>query len=297
MITERQLARYRGRTRGQICPVEILKIADLKLDSCQRMLDQGHAWRCVKKDGGINWHKFQPLDVVRKSTGQLTVINGQHRLEMLRMVLPDQETVQCRVIDTDDEREAAQYFADFNARGIKKVGDTDLLWAEIIAEDPKALKILRSLEKMHLSTGRINWQETTLSIDLASLRRCLQWGSAETERAVNLYKQAWPGERVINGDVLTGLVRLLTFNHYQKDLALTEQYGRDFDQWFVATFQHLSINRAKYTEYRNAKAGWYDGVAWGLLEDFTQSQFNKLKGAPDNRALREQHGNIKTGGR
>lgn len=292
MITERQLARYRGRVKNTLPKFEDLKIAELKMDRCQRMLDQQHAFNCIKRSGGIDWFKFKPVDVVRKSNGEQTVIDGQNRIEMVRMVLPDCKEIPCRVIECDDPRVAAGLFADFNARGIKKVGDTDLLWAEIIAEDARALKILAALESMSLNTGRVNQSDVTQSIDLASFRRCLSWGLTETKRAVNLYRQAWPQSKTINGDILMGMVRLLTFDHLRRDLAENTQYGRDFDQWFVATFQHLSENRAKYTEYRNARAGWYDGVAWGLLEDFTQSQLNKLRGYPDSRVLRQQHGQI-----
>lgn len=291
MITEKQLAKYRGRVKNTLPKIETLKIAELKMDDCQRMLDQQHAFNCIRRSGGIDWFKFKPVDVVRKSTGEQTVIDGQNRIEMVRMVLPDCQEIPCRVIECDDPKVAAGLFADFNARGIKKVGDTDLLWAEIIAEDARALKILKALQAMDLSTGRVN-QGAAQTVDLASFRRCLTWGFEETKRARGLYTQAWPNQRVINGDILMGLVRLLTFDHYKKDLAADTQYGRDFDAWFVATFQHLSENRAKYTEYRNARAGWYDGVAWGLLEDFTQSQLNKLKGYPNNRALELQHGNI-----
>lgn len=292
MITEKQLAKYRGRVKNTLPKIETLKIAELKMDDCQRMLDQQHAFNCIRRSGGIDWFKFKPVDVVRKSTGEQTVIDGQNRIEMVRMILPDIQEIPCRVIECDDPKVAAGLFADFNARGIKKVGDTDLLWAEIIAEDAKALKTLKALESMNLNTGRVNQSDLTRAIDLASFRRSLSWGEAETARAVNLYTQAWPQAKLINGDILTGLVRLLTFDHYKKDLAPDTQYGRDFDAWFVATFQHLSENRAKYTEYRNARAGWYDGVAWGLLEDFTQSQLNKLKGYPTSRTLELQHGNI-----
>lgn len=297
-ITERQRSRYKGRTLNKRCTFEMLPIKSLKLDRCQRMLDQAHAVKCIRQSGGLDWFKMQPIDVVRNSQGECTVINGQHRLAMLEIVLPDEEQVQCRVIETDSQAQAARLFADFNARGIKRVKDTDLLWAEIIAESPQALRTYGLLKKMNLRTDRVNeytdeGQPTgALNIDLAAFNRCCRWGVPETERAVDLYRRAWPRERGVNGDVITGLTRLLTFDHLRRDLAPSTQYGQNFDQWFVATMQHLHINRAKYENYRNARAGWYDGVAWGLLEDFTQSQFNQGRGAPQSLRLKEQHGNI-----
>lgn len=293
MITERQLAKYRGQVKGQPCSIEQLDIDSLTLNKTQRMLDQQHAWRCIKQAGGLDWHLFQPLNVVRKSTGQVEVIDGQHRLEILRMVMPEQKTAPCRVIETDDDREAARLFTQLNLKLIKRVKDTDLLWAEIIEGDRKALKIEKVLKDLGLRTGRVNQDQGTMSVDLPNFRRSLNWGEAETRRAVGLYQQAWPEEKQINGDVLTGMVRLLTFDHYRKDLAPGTMYGDDFDHWFVAVFQHLDVNRAKYENYRNARSGWYDGVAWGLLEDFTASQLRKMRGAPDHRRLKEQHGFIK----
>lgn len=294
MLSQRQLARYQGRETGFVCPIEMLAVSDLKMDHCQRMLDKNHVSKLIRKNGGINWFKFQPLDVVRKSTGELTVINGQHRLEILRQILPQQETVQCRVIDSDDERLAAELFASFNAREIKRVKDTDLLYAEILAGDARALKILKALEQCDLQTGRVNEAPGRLTVELASFTKCIKWGLGETERAVKLYRQAWPRERSVNGDVLTGMVRLLTTDHYQQDLAESEPYGRDFDQWFVAVFQHLSLDRAKYTEYRNSQSGnWYDGVAWGLLVDFSESQLQKSRGYPSKTRMAEIHGNTR----
>ena len=293
MLTQRQLDKYRGQVKGQPCRIEELTIAALTLNPCQRILDQQHAWQCVRRAGGLDWNLFQPLNVVRKSTGQLEVIDGQHRLEILRMVLPEQKTVQCRVIETDSNQEAARLFTQLNLKLIKRVKDTDLLWAEIIEGDERALKTEKFLVDNELSTGRINQEQAKNTVDLPSLRRCLQWGVKETARAVALFRQAWPLERVINGDVLTGMVRLLTFDHYREDLAENTMYGEDFDRWFVAVFQHLDVNRAKYENYRQARAGWFDGVAWGLLEDFTASQLRRLRGAPNNRVLKQQHGFIK----
>lgn len=247
---------------------------DTPMDDSQRDFNENDVVRYIAKSQCLDWNLFGVVTVVERSDGSQTMINGQHRTSIVKTLAPTEKTVPAHIIKTDDKEYAAKLFAYLNGVASRNVSREQLLWAEVLAADPDALKMKQDLTTCGLACGRVNAGPNIPQVKRAGFEKCQRFGIAETKYATQLIKQAYP--EADNFDILLqGLTRLLSQDPYKGLMNTNIALGKSFQDWFVNHLPfHLNYKEATFPELRNMR--WYDDVAFGLYERFVR--FMERKG-------------------
>lgn len=239
---------------------------DTPMDDSQRDFNEADVVRYISKNQCLDWNLFGVVTVVERSDGSRTMINGQHRTSIVKTLAPNEKTVPAHIIKTDDKEYAAKLFAGLNGVLSRNVSREQLLWAEVLAMDPVALKLKQDLIVCGLACGKVNSSKTTPQVKRAGFEKCQRFGIAETKFASDLIKQAYPDAD--NFDILLqGLTRLVSHDNYKGLMNSNIALGKSFQDWFV-NYLPLSRNykEATFPEFRLGQ--WYNGVAYGLYKQF-----------------------------
>lgn len=254
---------------------------DTPMHKSQRAYKKQNVFKYIAKVKGLDWNLFGYATAVkRKSDGQLAVINGQHRINLVKIVSPLTTEVPAQIIEVDDtdfDTYASALFSQFNGQVAKALSNEELFYSQVLAKDPESLKMEQVLIKCGLSCGLVNKTTKTDPVVYATFKKCLKLGEAETIRAVELMKAGFKG---VADDPLHGLVYLLSLTEY-KDLGNNKlKIGKDFEEWLTkAVPMFHTLNDLKFKKYR-ANPAWYKGVAYGLLKSFAKFQRNHSRTAP-----------------
>lgn len=272
--------KYIGVVWGTPAPGDSIPI-DTPMHKSQRAYKKQNVYKYIAKVKGLDWNLFGYATAVkRKSDGQLAVINGQHRINLVKIVSPQTIKVPAHIIEVDDEdfdTYASALFSQFNGEVSKSLSNEELFHSQVLAKDPKALQMEQILIKCGLSCGVVNQSSTTYPVVYATFRKCLDLSEDATIRAVELMKI---GFKSVADDPLHGLVYLLSLPEY-KDLGNNKlKIGKDFEEWLTkAVPMFHTLNDLRFKKYR-ANPSWFKGVAYGLLKSFAKFQRNHSRTAP-----------------
>lgn len=247
---------------------------DTPLHEVQRPLHERAITKYIDLVGTIDWNLFGYVTAVRYPDKSLAIIDGQHRISLVKTLSPQTKEVPAHIIDVKNDEYAALLFAYLNGVAIRKVSNEELLWAEVIARDPVALDILRVLKLAGVSCGQVNAGH--IKVSRVTFVKCMKLGEAETILAVDLIKKAYPGRDNIDL-LLHGLVKLLSIPQYA-GLSNNLTLGKMFREWMTDVFplQH-DYKEACFKQYQN-NSQWQIGIAYGLMEKFQTYMIRKNKG-------------------
>lgn len=251
---------------------------DTPMDPSQRDFNPNDVIKYISKSQGLDWNLFGYATVVEDpKTGLRTMINGQHRTSIVKTLAPDVKTVPAHIIRTDDPQYAAKLFAYLNGVASRNVSREQLLWAEVLAGDPVALKIKQQLIYCDLSCGKVNAAPGRRDISRAAFEKCVKLGVEETRYAAQLISLAYP-KQVSFDNLIHGLVRLLTLEPYTKLMNLERALGKNFAKWFVEVLPQ-SFTYKESTKIVVRTDPWQNSIAYGLYSKFYNWMDNQgLKG-------------------
>ena len=196
---------------GEPPRMEWLAVADLHLDaSYQRDIKTRAAAKVIDRIArDFSWAKFQCLTVAKRPSGKCFVVDGQHRLMVVRRL--HIASVPCVVFDVASSRAEAQMFSDIN-RVRRTVSALDLHKAAVAAGDDAALLIEAVLARADMQVAPHSnftaWQPSHVSA-LGALRSCIRLhGETATEAALIGIQDAWPGQVIRTmGELLPGIAK------------------------------------------------------------------------------------------
>jgi hypothetical protein len=275
----KSVEKYIGCERGQWAPGARIPV-DTPLASCQRPYKARNVYKYISEVKGLDKHLFGYATAVkRKSDGKLALINGQHRINLVKIVSPTTTEVPAQVIEVDDdefESYSSLLFQQSNGKVSKSLSNEELFKSSVLAKDNHALYVESILQKCGLSIGEVNTNPGNLPVVYAGFTKCLKLGEAETVRAVELLKT---GFNTVADDPLHGLVFLFSQSEYA-DLANPKiAIGKHFEQWFTkAVPMFHGVNDLKFKKYR--RGAWEKGIAYGIAQSFAKFQRNKGLSAP-----------------
>lgn len=275
----KNVAKYIGIEWGEWAPGDRISV-DTELAVCQRPYKPQNVYKYIAKVGGLDKNLFGYATAVRrKSDGKLALINGQHRINLVKILSPSTKTVPAHIIDVEDEdfvTYGSKYFAEINGVVSKTLSNEELFKSRVLAQDPAALDILRVMQIANVSIGEINQSSTSKPVLYATFVKCLKLSEVATVRGIELLKA---GFKTVNDDVLHGLVFLLAHEKYQDLGDRQKAIGKHFETWLTkAVPMFHGVEDLKFKKYR--QGSWQHGVAYGLVQSFAKYQRNKGSVAP-----------------
>lgn len=253
-----------GQQYGTPAPGHRVSI-DTNLDITQRMFKSSDVIKYINEVQCVDWNQFGYVTVVEHTDGRRTIIDGQHRTGVVRALLPDCKEIPAHIIHTDDHKYAAKLFARLNGVTVRKISNEELLWAEVLAESPEALKTFHWLVKCNLACGRVNDDGIRPQVKRATFERAVKFSPLATRSAVELITKAYPNAKSFD-NLLLGLVRLLSHGQYAKLTNKNITIGQMFEQWMNYYGQGHKITELVDLVPRTDP--WYDSIAYGLYKQF-----------------------------
>ncbi len=249
----------------------------------QRSYKKQNVYKYIAEIGGLDWNLFGYATAVRrKSDGQLALINGQHRINLVKIVAPMIQQVPAHIIEVDDndfDSYGSALFSQFNGKVSKGLSNEELFHSEVIAGDDYALYVETILKRLGLSIGVVNQNSKHHPVVYANFVKCLKLSESATERSVQLMLK---GFKTVADDPLHGLVFLLSLPEYEKLGDNTTKIGKDFEDWLTKAVPLFhSVTDLKFKKYRN-NPNYAKGIAYGLLKSFAKYQRNHSRTAPPN---------------
>lgn len=173
----------------------------------QRALDTAHAQAI-----GEN---FDPalmgeLTVAETRRGRRWIIDGQHRhAGALRFLNGDDaQQVACRVIEVEDDAEAARLFLGLNTH--KSVRTLDKFFVRVVAKDVNALGVTAILDRYGLKVTRTRGEGSVQAVDACETVFARKSGALLLDRVIGVLHQAWGNDPdAYHGQLIRGLGLLL----------------------------------------------------------------------------------------
>jgi len=275
----KSVEKYIGEEWGHWAPGDRIPV-DIPLASCQRPYKARNVYKYISEVKGLDRNLFGYATAVkRKSDGKLALINGQHRINLVKIISPTTTEVPAQVIEVDDhefESYSSLLFQQSNGKVSKGLSNEELFKSSVLAKDAYALYIESIIKQCDLSIGEVNCVLNTFPIVYAGFVKCLKLGESETVRAVDLFKQ---GFNTVADDPLHGLVFLFAQPTYADLADPTTAVGKHFEQWLTrAVPMFHGVNDLKFKKYR--QGAWEKGIAYGIAQSFAKYQRNKGLYAP-----------------
>lgn len=260
---------------------------DTPMHISQRAYKKQNVFKYIAKVGGLDWNLFGYATAVkRRSDGSMAVINGQHRINLVKVVAPWVTEVPAQVIEVDDleyETYASELFSQFNGETSKSLTNEELFHSKVLALDPDSLHMKQVLEDLGLSCGTVNASATNHPVVYATFVKCLALSEQATRRAVELMKA---GFKTVADDPLHGLVFLLSHVDYKEFGDPKTNMGKSFEDWFTKGVPMMhSIQDLKFKKFRN-NPSWQKGIAYGLVMSFVKFQRNGKRPAPKIKTIK-----------
>lgn len=167
------------------CKLEYLPVYGLTVDgNVQRSLDRSRAAAIADK---LDVNALGVLTVSRRANGANHVIDGQHRVEGLRLAGGENEKVQCRVFTGLSLEDEARLFRLLNnTKGLQAL---DKFRVRVVEGEPNAVAIYDMLTKYG---WKVNFGGHDGSFSaVASLERVFLRDAAAAERAIATVTRAW----------------------------------------------------------------------------------------------------------
>lgn len=266
----KNIKHFVGAQRGVMAPGDRVSV-DTPMNITQRGLHRKDIYKWIEKHKGVDWNLFGYVTVVQFPNGDREMINGQHRTDLVKMVLPEQTEVPAHIINIEDQDYAAKLFAAMNGGSSRKLTTEELFWSEVIGKEPFALYVKEQLEKMNLACGKVNEGKGRKQVKYPNFTKCLKMGEDATAVAVSLIDNAYP-DQGIDDQVLSGVTRLLSLKEYAEYADSDTTLGKQFEEWFTGSLaDNHQLTELRFNLYKNTSQ-WYNGVAFGLAKKFSHFQ-------------------------
>lgn len=277
-----ELEKYQYCTRGKPATGESISV-DTPLHVAQRDISISDIKKWAHKHQGIDWNLFGYATAVKHSDGTLELINGQHRIQLVKWLLPDVQVVPAHIIEigTDGNDYIGKLFADMNGGSQRRLTPEDLLWAEVIGRESKALHVKKCLEAAGLACGKVNAVNDNPQVSRHTFEACLAYGEASTFTAVNLFVSAFKPRGKIDSQIVTALTLMFSLTDYADYADISTRAGLEFHSWFQALpLAGYSVKDLHFDEYKNKGASnkWENGAVYGFVQRFAMAMRAQGKG-------------------
>lgn len=278
-----ELVKYQGTEYGTPATTQVGQTIpiDIQMHVTQRDISTRDIIKWCHKHQGVDWNLFGYATAVKLPDGTLKLINGQHRIQLVKWLLPEVTEVPAHIIQTSDDAYIGSMFADMNGGCQRRLTPEDLLWAEIIGGDPKALNIQHWLQCAGLACGKVNAVNDNPQVSRATFEACLGYSESATVYAVDLFNSTWKKRKKIDSQVVTGLTLLFSMPDYQVYSDTSTRAGQEFRTWFqTLPMAGITLDDIKFTEYKNmaASSRWELGFVYGIVQKFNRSMVAQGKG-------------------
>lgn len=173
----------------------------------QRRLDMRHAERIASDfDPAL----FGELTVAITKRGAQWIIDGQHRhYGALTFLNGDgKQQVACRVVEVEDDAEAARLFLGLNTH--KAVQALDKFKVRVIAKDSIALGVVTVLDRYGLCMSITRGEGTVQAVEACETLFCRDHGALLLDRVIRVLNRTWGRDPdAFNGQLIRGLGLLL----------------------------------------------------------------------------------------
>lgn len=262
----KKLEAYLGREHGTPAPGDRVSI-DTPLAISQRELNETKCWEYIRQHDGVNWDLFGYVKAVRLPSGELLIIDGQHRMYIIKRILPHCTEVPAHIVDGTSEL-AARYFDALNGGSSKNLTTEEKFWAKLCAGDEFAQMIANCVAKTEYSLGKFQQSEDRVGLKYANTLKAIRMGESYFQKSCEITHELWPGRGGCD-NFISGQTRL--FQIYPElanpELKIHEHYV----EWLRVLRDGLNVNPSnlQFKKYRN-NGPWYDAVAYGLARKFFQ---------------------------
>lgn len=184
----------------------VLRAGSLTIDQqVQRPISSVHVNRIIK---AFDLRKIGTLLVSKRATGELVVLDGQHRLQALRELGYGDATIKCEVYEGLTTAEEADLFRGRNT--IKVPSAFDRFEKGVLAGDDRCVAIHRVLERHSLRIVRGGTYEGRGVRAVGAVERVYDMREGLLDLTCGIAVAAWPmNPDATDGKILTGLAIFL----------------------------------------------------------------------------------------
>jgi hypothetical protein len=278
MTTKPQTPRYFGCEKGQMAPGARISV-NTPLAPFQRRLNKTKVQEYINQHQGIDWNLFGYATAVRRPSGELLLINGQHRINAVLTILPEVKEVPAHVFDASDLEYAALMFSAMNGESSSQLKSEERFKSNCAAGQRDALELERVLGKTRFCIGEVNALPGHREIKFANFVKSVRFGEQCLLLAAELIDRHWP-TGVVNDNLVSGISRFASIEAYSDLLDPKTKLRGHFDQW-LGGLAALGCQQHELTFRRYFNAGPnYDAVAYGLARHFFKSLRSRRLSAP-----------------
>jgi len=250
----------------------------------QRELNTTKIKEYIMKHKGLDWNLFGYVTAMRFHNGKIVLVDGQHRVELVKTLLPDVLEVPAHLMDGTPEL-AARYFDAMNGGSSSTLKSEETFWAKLQAGDEFAISIADTIRKTRFSVGKVNADPKHRPAKYANIVKAIGFGESEFLRSAAIIDEVFPTGPADN--LLSGMARLLSIDEYHELGDPNKAIGRRFVKWLKdikkigATPKNL-----EFKKYRNA-GPWYDAVAYGLARHYFQTERSLGRTVPSIKPIKD----------
>lgn len=187
--------------------VEEIRLTDLRFDKrYQRIIDPKHVALIART---FDVRKAGLVVVSLRQDGRLVVIDGQHRVDALRMIDPF-GSVSCVVYAGLSLSEEAALFSELN-RDRKSMSSMDMFWADFIAGNPVAVGVALCVEQggFTLMRAGVNGRQDALAC-FTTLRDAYRYDAGQTlSLSLQVLAESWGREHAPRSMAVQGMSRFI----------------------------------------------------------------------------------------
>lgn len=179
----------------------------------QRKLYTNRSDNYLKEVGAFDWNLFGIPIVAEYPCGKQRILDGGHRVDLLKKVMPERKQVTVSIVKVKDEAEASVLFHRLNGTCIKTVNKQEQFIAKFLGKESYALKIAQSLVFANAyveSNGNIAGlgRPNGKSITIAKFEQLHKRNKKELIETCNLISDVFYDESKFNAMMIEGIMTL-----------------------------------------------------------------------------------------
>jgi len=250
----------------------------------QRPLNQTKLKEYANKHKGVDWNLFGYVTAMRFENGKIVLVDGQHRTELVKILLPDVHEIPAHIMDGTPEL-AAKYFDAMNGGSSSNLKSEETFWAKLQAGDEFAKSIANTIQKTRWNVGKVNANPHHRDAKYANIVKAITFSESAFVRSSEIIDEVFPKGPADN--LLSGMTRLLSIPEYADLGNPKKAIGKRFVQWLKDIKKiGASPKNLEFKKYRNA-GPWYDAVAYGLARHYFQTERSLGRTVPSINTIKE----------